>query len=90
MSEPTNPTRPDPVHARRAQVAKWTLIANRVGSCCPRSRWPCSSSLRRRLHRRDGAAGPACLVVGSFLLAPAIVLGYAVKAAEREDGEGGR
>ena len=30
-----------------------------------------------------------CLVVGSILLAPAIVLGYAVKAAEREDRERG-
>lgn len=27
----------------------------------------------------------ACLLVGSLILAPAIVFGYAVKAAERED-----
>jgi nitrate/nitrite transporter NarK len=32
----------------------------------------------------------ACLVVGSLVLAPAIVFGYAVKAAEREDREAGR
>jgi hypothetical protein len=31
----------------------------------------------------------ASLVVGSVLLAPAIVLGYAVKAADREDRERG-
>lgn len=31
-----------------------------------------------------------CLAVGSILLAPAIVAGYAVKAAEREDREQGR
>jgi hypothetical protein len=30
-----------------------------------------------------------CLVIGSLLLAPSIVLGYAVKAAEREDRERG-
>lgn len=30
-----------------------------------------------------------CLVAGSVLLAPAIVLGYAVKAAERDDRERG-
>jgi hypothetical protein len=30
------------------------------------------------------------LVAGSALLAPAIVLGYAVKAAERDDREHGR
>ena len=31
----------------------------------------------------------ACLIVASILLAPAIVLGYAVKAADREDRERG-
>ncbi len=31
-----------------------------------------------------------CLVIGSLFLAPAIVAGYAVKAAEREDREAGR
>ena len=32
----------------------------------------------------------ACLIAGSIFLAPAIVAGYAVKAAEREDRELGR
>jgi hypothetical protein len=32
----------------------------------------------------------ASLVIGSLILAPAIVFGYAVKAAEREDREQGR
>lgn len=32
----------------------------------------------------------ACMAVGSVLLAPAIVAGYAVKAAERDDREHGR
>ena len=31
-----------------------------------------------------------CIVVGSVFLAPAIVAGYAVKAADREDREQGR
>ncbi len=31
----------------------------------------------------------ACLVVGSVILAPAIVVGYAAKAAEREDRDRG-
>jgi hypothetical protein len=35
------------------------------------------------------AAVIACLVVGSAVLAPAIVLGFAAKAAEREDREAG-
>ncbi len=40
-----------------------------------------------------GAVGTTvivCLVVGSIVLAPAIVFGYGVKAAEREDRELGR
>jgi hypothetical protein len=36
------------------------------------------------------AAVVACLVVGSAVLAPAIVLGFAARAAEREDREAGR
>ena len=32
----------------------------------------------------------AAIVIGSIVLAPAIVFGYAVKAAEREDREQGR
>jgi hypothetical protein len=31
----------------------------------------------------------ACLVLGSLVLAPAIILGYATKAAERQDRERG-
>ena len=31
-----------------------------------------------------------CMAVGSALLAPAIVLGYAVKAAEKDDRAAGR
>ena len=40
----------------------------------------------------DGLVGTlvvASLVVGSIILAPAIVFGYAVKAAERDDRERG-
>jgi len=33
------------------------------------------------------AGTTACLVVGSLVLAPAIVFGFAVKAADREDRE---
>jgi len=40
----------------------------------------------------DGAVGTTiilCLVIGSLVLAPAIVFGYAVKAAERDDRDRG-
>ena len=46
----------------------------------------------RDRHGIDGLVGGAiigCLVVGSIVLAPAIVFGYAVSAAERDDRERG-
>jgi hypothetical protein len=81
---------PDPVRARRAQVAKWTLIANRIGYL--------ALALAVALFLIAFAFGftpvmaslvVAALVVSGLLLAPSIVLGYAVKAAEREDLERG-
>ena len=80
----------DPVRRRRRQVAKWTLLANRVGYLV--------LALAMALFVIAFAVGfsPAmaalvigCLVVSFVLLAPSIVLGYAVKAAEREDAERG-
>ena len=40
-------------------------------------------------ERFVGSATIGCLIVGSLVLAPAIVFGYAVKAAERDDRERG-
>lgn len=83
-------TAPDPVRARRAQIAKWTQMANRIGYLC--------IALAIVLFVLAFALGfngtmsaliIGSLVVGSILLAPAIVLGYAVKAAERDDRERG-
>ena len=84
------PTAEDPVRARRKQVAKWTLLANRVGYLM--------FALAMAVFVMAFAFGftpflvgivTFCLIVGSVLLAPAIVLGYAVKAAERDDRERG-
>ena len=80
----------DPVRRRRATVAKWTLIANRVGYLL--------LALAMALFVIAFAFGfsptMASLIIGSLvfsfvLLAPSIVLGYAVKAAERDDAERG-
>jgi ABC-type transport system involved in cytochrome bd biosynthesis fused ATPase/permease subunit len=80
----------DPVRARRRQVAKWTLIANRVGYLL--------FGVAIAVFVIGFALGftgalvaivIGCLIAGSILLAPAIVLGYAVKAAERDDRERG-
>jgi lipopolysaccharide export LptBFGC system permease protein LptF len=81
---------PDPVRRRRAQVAHWTLLANRVGYLV--------LALAVALFVIAFAFGFSstmattiviCLVVSFALLAPSIVLGYAVKAAERDDLERG-
>jgi len=80
----------DRVRARRAQVARWSLLANRIGYLL--------FGVAIAVFVIGFAMGftpplvtvvVACLVVGSLLLAPSIVLGYAVKAAEREDRERG-
>ena len=81
----------DPVRARRRQIARWSLLANRIGYLC--------FGVAIAVFVFGFAIGftPAtvsivvvAMVVGSVLLAPAIVAGYAVKAAEREDRERGR
>jgi ABC-type transport system involved in cytochrome bd biosynthesis fused ATPase/permease subunit len=81
----------DPVRRRRAQVARWVSIGQRVGYSLF-----LASIVLFIVGFVTGFAGPTvgiivfCLIVGSVLLAPTIVLGYAVKAAEREDREAGR
>jgi NhaP-type Na+/H+ or K+/H+ antiporter len=68
----------DPVRARRARVARWTRLANRAGYVL--------LAVAVVLFFVALATGFS----GTFaLLAPSIVLGYAVKAAEREDRERG-
>lgn len=80
----------DPVRAKRAQVAKWTLLANRIGYL-----FFALAIAAFVMAFAMGFKGPlvtlvtVSLVIGSVLLAPSIVLGYAVKAAEREDRERG-
>jgi hypothetical protein len=80
----------DPVRVKRAQIAKWTLLANRVGYLFV--------ALAMALFLMAFVLGfnstMATLVIISFivgcvLLAPSIIVGYAVKAAEREDRENG-
>jgi hypothetical protein len=78
----------DPVLARRATVAKWTLLANRVGYLV----LALAMSLFV-LAFLFGFTAPMAtaivvtLVISFALLAPSIVLGYAVKAADRADAE---
>jgi Na+/proline symporter len=80
----------DPIRVRRAQVAKWTLLANRVGYLF--------IALAMALFVIAFAVGfsstmatlvTITFVIGCVLLAPSIIVGYAVKAAERDDRERG-
>lgn len=86
----SNPTLSDPVRVKRAQIAKWTLLANRVGYLFV--------ALAMALFVIAFVLGfnstmatlvIITFVIGCVLLAPSIVLGYAVKAAERDDRERG-
>lgn len=80
----------DPVRARRQQIARWTQLANRVGYLCF-----AVAIAAYALTFAVGFTGEmsalivGAVIVGTILLAPAIVLGYAVKAAERDDRERG-
>ena len=85
------PVAPDPVRERRAQVAKWVLIANRVGYLC----WGVALAvffIGFGVGFRAGVAVTVIttLIIGCVLLAPSIILGYAVKAAEKDDRLHGR
>jgi hypothetical protein len=80
----------DPVRQRRRTVARWTLLANRIGYLL--------LAVSMAVFVMAFALGftpamvtvvTATLFAGCALLAPSIVLGYAVKAAEREDRQRG-
>ncbi len=82
---------PDPVRARRAVVRRWAKLGKRIGYLL---------FLASIVLFVIGFVGRfsdtlvtmivTCLVAGSVLLAPTIVLGYGVNAAEREDRAAGR
>ncbi len=86
----TTPDRPDPVRARRRRVARGVELAQRIGYGL--FGLAVVGFVVGFASGFDGASVAlvvVCLLVGSVVLAPAIVLGYAVKAAEREDRERG-
>ena len=81
----------DPVLARRAQIARLALVGQRLGYLLY------GAAVVLFVVGFIVGFTPAVvttivamMIVGSALLAPAIVAGYAVKAAAREDRERGR
>lgn len=80
----------DPVRARRQQIARWTQLANRLGYLgFGIAIVVFAIALATGFTSTLASIVIGALVVGSILLAPSIVLGYAIKAAEREDRERG-
>ena len=82
---------PDPVRARREQIARAAAMGQRVGYALFGA-----AVVAFIVGAVAGfSAGVVvvvvvALVLGSVVLAPAIVLGFAARAAEREDREAGR
>jgi hypothetical protein len=81
----------DPVRVRRAQIARWTLLVNRVGYLL----LALSVALFVIAFAIGFSSTMATLVVVSMVvsfvfLVPSIILGYAVKAADRDDLQHGR
>jgi hypothetical protein len=88
MATPVEP--PDPVRTRRAQVARWTTLANRAGYVLLAVAVVVFFvALAVGFSEAMATVVVAALVAACVLLAPSIILGYAVKAAEREDRERG-
>jgi predicted membrane protein len=81
----------DPVRARRQRIARLAELGQRVGYLLFGAAIV-GFVLAFVLGFSPGWVTfiVTCMVVGSIFLAPAIVAGYAVKAAEREDREHGR
>lgn len=80
----------DPVRVRRAQVARWNSLAKRAGYLCFAVAIAVFLiGLATGFDSRVAATATVGLIVGTILLAPAIVIGYAVRAADREDRERG-
>ncbi len=81
----------DPVRERRAWVARLATTGQRVGYALFLAAVVLLVvGLLTELSGGITGAVVACLIVGSAVLAPAIVLGFAARAAEREDRAAGR
>lgn len=84
MEEPT-----DPVLIRRAKWSRFASVGQRIGYALFGVALVCFFiGLATGWGSTVSAVIVFCLIVGSIVLAPAIVFSYAVKAADRADREG--
>jgi hypothetical protein len=80
----------DPVLARRATIARWSAAVKRVGYVLYAAALVLFFvGLATGFDGGIATAIVAALLVGGAALIPAIVFGYGVKAAEREEREQG-
>ena len=78
----------DPVRRRRAQVKRLVTVASRTGyALLAIAVAAFFAALATEFNGTMATIVIVSLIAASLLLAPAIVLGYAVKAADREDRE---
>ena len=76
----------DPVRARRQRIGRLAATARKVGfALFGLALVVVVVGLFTSLTGAVTAVATACLVLGSLLLAPGIVIGYGVRAAERDD-----
>ena len=81
----------DPVRARRARIAAAVAVASRVGyGLFALAIVLFVVGFATTFSGAVATATLICLVAGCVVLAPSIILGYAVKSAERHDREHGR
>ncbi|CAN5630948.1 hypothetical protein BH18ACT1_BH18ACT1_08630 [soil metagenome] len=81
----------DPVRAQRARAVRLAVIGQRLGYALFLAAMVLLVvGLLTELTGGLTAAVVACLIVGAGVLAPAILLGFAARAAEREDRAAGR
>ena len=87
---PTEPSN-DPVRSRRQKISRINNAANRLGYLLWAIAMACF--VTAFIVGFKGLLVDmviACIIAGSILLAPSVIIGYAVKAAERDDLENGR
>jgi hypothetical protein len=83
---PTTPPTTDPILVKRARIARLVSIGQRVGyGLFGLATVLFFVGLATNYTETITSIIIGSLLVGSLILAPAIVFGYAVKAAERED-----
>lgn len=78
----------DPIVVRRQRIARWAALGQRLGYLLFAAALVLFViAMATNLPQGLVVGVVVCLAVGSVLLAPAIVVGYGVRAAAREDAE---